>query len=221
VIQLPTDGDLVGLAAGTYPPYAPGVAPFCKSFDGAMQVFLTTRADGLNQFAIEGTHDPIGWAFDFLALDIVDHPNVKHPALGLVHLGFYNLMQSVLPAITEVAQKGPFSICGHSLGAAEALLIGAQLISDGLPPVKIGAFAPPRVGGATFVKIATSVPFCAYRFNVDPVPEVPLTITPDFPYLQVPLTALPGPSIPLFDIQRRVGCHNISNYVAGVKGFAA
>lgn len=211
-IKIPTDAELVDLAAATYAPDA--IAAF-SGVDGAMRVFVTARGDGLNQIAIEGTHDPLGWAFDFCALGISDHPGLNQPGLGFVHAGFYVLSDSVYAQVAAVARSGPFSICGHSLGAAQAVLIGARLVNDGLPPVKIGAFAPPRVGGSLLVKTATSVPLCGYEFGNDPVPRVPFRIMPplplpQFPYVQVPTTNIGEPALDEFS------CHNIANYVRGV-----
>jgi len=218
MIEIPTDAELVDCAAATY---APGAVPDFEDAGQSVRVFLTTRADGLNIIAIEGTHDPLGWALDFCATEIHDQQGLNHASLGFIHAGFYGSAVLALTRCALIAAKGPYAICGHSLGAALALLIGALLADDQLPAIKIGAFAPPRVGGGVFVKAVTTGPFCAYRYNVDPVPEVPLTITPAFPYLQLPLTALPGPSIPLFDITRRIACHHIANYQAGVKALSA
>jgi hypothetical protein len=221
-MPIPTDVELVGYAAETYT----RSDPYFEDANSAIKVFLTKRADGLNIIAIEGTHDPLGWALDFIGAEVEDQQGMNHATLGWVHAGFYASAVVALTRCALVAAQGPYAICGHSLGAALALLIGSLLSQDdfngrSLAPVKIGAFAPPRVGDAAFVKVATSMPFCAYRYNVDPVPQVPLTITPAFPYMPVSMTALPGPSIPLFDIKRRVECHHIENYVVGVKASQA
>jgi hypothetical protein len=224
MIVLPTDSELVEAAAATY---LANAVPNFQDDDRAIKVFVTKRtSDGLNIIAIEGTHDPLGWALDFLAAEVEDQQGMNHATLGWIHAGFYSSAVVALTRCALIAAEGPYAICGHSLGAALALLIGSLLSQDqldgrSLAPVKIGAFAPPRVGDSTFVKVATSIPLCAYRYNVDPVPQVPLTISPAFPYMPVPMTALPGPSIPLFAITRRLACHNIANYVAGVKGLAA
>jgi hypothetical protein len=215
-MMLPTDAELVDAAAATYDPAS---VPFIADIGSALRIFLTQRADGLVIVSIEGTHDAVGWAFDFFALRIKDHPGIAHPSLGFIHAGFYTMASIVLDRLTaELEHRGvPYAICGHSLGAALALLLGAMLIVRGMPPVKIGAFAPPRVGGAKFVATATSVPFCAERYGLDPVPAVPLDLPIVFPYDQVPLRELQAPPLPrdaslaaLFDQ------HHITNYVAGV-----
>jgi hypothetical protein len=90
-----------------------------------------------------------------------------------------------------------------------AAMLAALLTDNGLAPLKIGLFAPPRAGGAAFVKVVTSIPFCAYRYGNDPVTDVPLAL-PDFPYVQVPLVAVGTPC------SIAAECHHIQNYVAAV-----
>lgn len=209
MIALPTDAELVAAAADTYVSRA---VPFVSNLGGAGRVFLTTRSDGLRIFAMEGTHDPVGWLLDFFALRAWDHPTVNHKTLGLVHAGFYGLARVLLPKILEaVGRGGPFALAGHSLGGGLALLIGGLLIDRGYPPAKIGAFAPPRVGGPNFVSAIANVPFCAYRYGDDPVTQVPFKIPYLFPYSQVPLTCVGTTMIDKFL------CHFIGNYVGAVK----
>ncbi len=207
MITLPTDAEMVQVASSTYTTTA---APFIDHDGTPDRVFLTTRADGMLEFAIEGTYNLPGWVNDFLALGVRDHEVTNHPTLGFLHAGFYESAIRLLPRMELAAKGKSFSVQGHSRGASLALLLGALMIDDGMSPVKVGAFAPARIGGALCVKIATSIPFCAYRFGNDPVPEVPFTLLPDFPYQQVPLTMIGHPMLVAVD------CHNIANYVTGV-----
>ena len=192
MIAVPTDIELVDAAAGTY--VRNGPKPVIDDASGALRAFMTTRDDGLCIVAFEGTYDPIGWLLDFAA--IPTHPMMLHSDLGLVHAGFFAPAQAAMPKLAFAIGNAPYAMSGHSRGAAFALLCGALMIASGArPPLKIGAFAPPRVGSDLFVKIATSVPFCAYKFGDDPVPEVPFTIPPDFLYRQVLLEQIgPAPS---------------------------
>lgn len=212
-IALPSDIELVDAAAAT----RGSAKPYFEDIDRAIRVFLTRRGDGLNIVAIDGTHDTLGWAVDFLALGVTDEQSMTHDTLGFpIHSGFYESAVTCLARLALVAANGPYAICGHSLGAALALLIGALLSQDTfnnrtLAPVKIGAFAPPKVGGQKFIDAIMKIPFCAYRFGDDPVPEVPFTI-PFLPYMQVPLTQVGAPMTdPLW-------CHHIRNYVEAVHG---
>lgn len=210
MLQLPTDVELVNAAAATY---VPNIEPYFEDADKSIRVFQTTRIDdGLKIFAIEGTHNRLGWFIDLFSLTLLDQQGLDHRSLGPIHAGFYASAVAALTRIALVAQREPIAITGHSLGAALALLLTGLLIDLGIAPVKVGAFAPPRVGGPLFVKVATSIPFCAYRWGNDPVTEVPARILdlPDFPFIQVPLSAIG---------KRRLwapGCHNITNYVSGV-----
>jgi hypothetical protein len=202
-----SDRALVLAAAATYEPKA---VPIIEAVEHAVRIFRTS-IDGLAVFAVEGTHDELGWALDFFAARADDHETLNHPTLGFVHAGFHLAAMAVLPRLALAAQGIDYAITGHSLGAELALHLGGMMIDDGHPPVKVGAFAPPRGGGARFVKIVTSVPFCAYRFGNDPVPTVPWTL-PGFPYEQVPLTSIGKPMRVPFD------AHPIDNYVAAVLG---
>ena len=189
--MIPTNIELVDAAAATYDPAA---TPAIQMLHTSVRVFQSKSADGTNIIAIEGTHDVIGWLEDFLALEVSGggHPGENHPVLGWVHAGFLLDAMLVLPSVRMIAQQGPFAICGHSLGAALALLLGAILTVEGTPPVKIGAFAPPRVGGEQFAEIVKSVSSICPRYGDDVVPEVPFTLKA-FPYIQVPLLELEDP----------------------------
>lgn len=207
MIPLPSDAELVDLCAATV---VPDAVPFLQNPGFTDRLFRTMRADGLVMFTIEGTYSLPGWIGDFLAIGTRDQETMNHPTLGFVHADFYQAALRFLSAVEADARKGPVTVCGHSRGAALAAMLAGLLIDDGLAPAKIGLFAPPRAGGALFVKIVTSVPFCAYRFGNDPVPEVPFTLLPNFPYAQVPLTQIGAP-LPI-----AIHCHHIANYVVGV-----
>jgi hypothetical protein len=148
---------------------------------------------------------------DFLALGVRDHPTTNHPTLGFLHLDFYESGLRISQQVLPFASAGPVAIAGHSRGAVLALMATAILVDGGAPIVKVGAFAPPRGGSDPFVKVVTSIPFCAYKFGDDPVPEVPFTILPAFPYAQVPLTKVGKP------LPNALDCHHIQNYVDAVQ----
>jgi predicted lipase len=211
MVDLPTDSDLVDAAARTY---SADAKPFIDDLGSSIRLFLTTRADGLNIISIEGTHDAIGWALDLLAVYATDNEGVSHPSLGFIHAGFYTAASAIIDRVTAVAGKGPYALAGHSLGAAMALLLGGLLIDRALSPVKIGAFAPPRVGEGQFVKIIGTVPVSAYIFGNDLVPDVPFTILPAFPYEQVKLIQVGKPRAD------RLSCHAILNYTSAIHALA-
>jgi predicted lipase len=219
---IPTDVELVAAAAATYRVDA---IPAAENIDNAVRVFFSTLASGVNVIAFEGTHNVPGWLLDFFAVDSTvfsvvqlfsllhasKHPTVNDDALGFLHAGFDAAAKSVMVQVMMLASRGPFALAGHSLGAAIALRVGAELIVTGNPPMKIGAFAPPRVGGDKFVQLVTSVPVSPPRFHNDPVPLVPFTINPAFPYRQLRLTQI-GPTNDKFDLTADSD-HSIANYV--------
>lgn len=205
-----SDHELVLAAAATYDRAS---KPIFVGIDGAMKVFLSV-VDGLRVAAIEGTHDPLGWALDFVALPEELRGTVSHPTLEWMHAGFYAAAVDALPTVRDIANQGPFALTGHSLGAAEAGAIGALLILEGIKPVKIGMFAPPRVAGDKYVSVVSSVPNCAYRYADDPVPMVPFSLR-NFPYRQVSLTQI-GRGLFAREILDPFVYHHIENYTADV-----
>jgi len=207
MMALPTDSELVDFAAATY---LPDAVPSFSSIEGALRIFVTMRGDGLTIIAIEGTHNLPGWAIDFCALSMRDHPGINHPSLGWLHSGFYASSLLLLPSIAAIVARGPFAICGHSLGAALAVLIAAELTVNGTSPVKVAAFAPPRAGGDKLVEVIKSIPNSGYDFGNDPVPHIPFRILPLWPYQQVPCVRIGKPMVDEF------ACHHIENYVTGV-----
>lgn len=203
-----SDRALVLAAAATYEPKA---VPVIEAIGGVVRVFRT-EVDGLTVIAVEGTHNRLGWLLDFIAARTEDHETLNHPTLGFLHAGFHLEAVTIAPAIALMVHGRDYALSGHSLGAALALLLAGLLSDDGHPPVQIGAFAPPRVGGALLVKTVTAVPLTAVRFGNDPVPGVPFEVDPEFPYRQVPLTAVGAPMLNPFS------SHHIDNYVNAIGG---
>ncbi len=205
-----SDHDLVVAAAATYDPAA---IPLYEGIGGAVRVFLS-KVNGLNVVAIEGTKNAPGWALDFVAIPEEDRPKTDHPSLDWVHAGFMTGATLAIDSVRRVAQQAPYAITGHSLGAALAELIGALLSLEGLPPVKIGSFAPPRVGGDKFLSVLMSLPVTAYRYADDPIPLVPFFL-PGFPYRQVPLIQIGRGSFARAILDPFV-YHHCQNYLSGV-----
>jgi predicted lipase len=212
-----SDIELIDSAAATYTRTDPAI----DDIDNAIRFFTSKAADGTTIIAVEGTHDPQGWALDFAALDI-NAPNLftdprqhtaVHPALGMVHAGFLAAAIASLARLQALAGSAPYAISGHSLGAALALLCGGILSLSGQKPVKVGAFAPPRVGGPAFVAVMAGLPVTACRYSLDPVPMVPFTL-PDFPYQQVPLIQFTGPIFDSLNFRARCACHDISRIMS-------
>ena len=181
------DRDLVLACAATY---GSNGATF-TGLDGTARVFRTV-VNGVAIYAIEGTHDPQGWLFDFMALPVEEHSTVLHPDIGCVHGGIFAVLMSVwtqmLAAIQDDVKNGlKIAITGHSLGAGCAVLAVALLVALDIHPVQSSFFAPPRVGFKTMHQLVDLVSTSAYRNGNDPVPEVPIRAVPLWLYEQRPL----------------------------------
>lgn len=199
-----TNKQLVQVAAATYVPGA--VADF-RGADGAVQVFRTA-VDGLAVYAIEGTHDSLGWALDFMALPLPSHVSENHPDVGWTHSGMTAALDSVWgPLVKALFAEPAYAICGHSLGAALAILATGRMVVMKHPPVQWAAFAPPRVGFQKLIELVATVPGNAYRNGNDPVTDVPFKEEPLWVYEQVPLIRGGAVCRPPWD------AHHIQHYV--------
>lgn len=97
--------------------------------------------------------------------------------IGKVHKGFWEAWQVIADTVKAAckASDSPIILCGHSLGAALALIGAADFIRSGLPLSAVYAFEPPRVSPDLNVRtILSSVPVHAYKNGGSPVTDVPL-----------------------------------------------
>ena len=178
-----TDHDLVLAAAATY---KTADATF-YGLNGTARAFRTL-VDDTAIYAIEGTHDSLGWALDFMALPISSHVTAEDEDIGWVHSGINAVLESIWPALIAAMSKDEkYAITGHSLGAGMALLATARMVAFKHPPVRWAAFAPPRVGFKKMVDLVATIPGNAYRNGNDPVTDVPFKAEPLWLYEQVPL----------------------------------
>ncbi|MDE1943551.1 MAG: lipase, partial [Betaproteobacteria bacterium] len=91
--------------------------------------------DGLT-VAFPGTNNVACWLADLdVALTTVR-------GMGRVHAGFWGAYASIEGPLMD---QSPEVTCGHSEGAALALLYGGALCLAGKPPKAVYAFEPPRV----------------------------------------------------------------------------
>jgi triacylglycerol lipase len=117
-----------------------------------------------------GSDNTASWVTD---LDIAVLDDTK---IGKVHKGFWQAWQTIAGGVKAAcaASQSPITLCGHSLGAALALIGAADFICSGIPLKAIYAFEPPRVSPSPNVcAILAKVPVFAYRNGGDPVPDVP------------------------------------------------
>jgi triacylglycerol lipase len=95
---------------------------------------------------------------------------------GKVHYGFKHSVDRLWPAIQEILKlkKQKVWVCGHSLGAAMACLIGNRFHElESLPSVEgVFTYGEPRSGNKSFVR-TLSVPHHRWVNGADIVPKVP------------------------------------------------
>jgi hypothetical protein len=127
------------------------------------------RAD----IAIRGTANLRSTAFDLEFL------KKRSPSLGIyLHSGFEAAAQAVYedlrPRLEEKLKAGwSARISGHSLGAAEAIILGMMLEKDGYKVEKVVAFAPPKITDAEGWARFPSLKVIRVSRPFDPVPFLP------------------------------------------------
>lgn len=173
--------------------------------------------DAYTVIAMRGSTTINDWLRDFRGW------MVKDPQLGMVEDGFMAGMRDVFAhLVDEIAAPAPKSLCitGHSLGAAEALILGG-LITDGGHGAAIDAivtFGSPRPGGQRLKNILTPIAVRSYRNIMDPVCEVPVRIPELEPYMHprdlIGIVAAPPPDDPWGPIAD----HHIELYIKALGG---
>jgi len=84
--------------------------------------------------------------------------------LGLVAGGFFDVAEDLAIVVADALRGAPGILTGHSAGGAIALLVGAHMVSNGLPVKEIVTFGAPRVGR---LKVLDDVNHCMYRNGKD------------------------------------------------------
>lgn len=215
-----SDRDLAALqlAAYCYPSASGVVTPFPWDW----QTVLKTRAAGYKIVGgcvvviLPGTQDLAQWADDFEAFP---RPT-DHPVFGRVHAGFWEGIEAFCAALLPELRTHalPVIVEGHSLGAAEAPLVAAELKSLGIEIARLVCWAPPRPGMQQLADYLAAVPKVLYRTvgseapGHDLVTDVPVTIPGFTSYCQVgkltDLTVTPAP----YDLWLLFKYHHIELY---------
>lgn len=142
--------------------------------------------------------------------------------LGSVHMGFLQGIKDVWSELNARLRPGKWMVCGHSLGAARALLFGALGCVRGSQPVGIVTFGSPRPGFTRLKSILAPVRIRSYRNRDDKghdlITDVPAYLPPVFPYEHPrPLIDVSAsPSDPTDDGPFRY--HHIQLYVKALEG---
>ena len=99
----------------------------------------------------------------------------KSKALGIrLHHGFEVAATLVFQDLGRFLDRSaPIVVCGHSLGAAEAIIVGMLLVKEGYHVDKIVASGPPKVTDAEGWRIYKNLPVVRVSSAFDPVPFLP------------------------------------------------
>ena len=122
-------------------------------------------------FCFRGTDEPLDALRDARVL-----PWWLGRELGWAPAGFAKGARRLLPKMLswclehDIDTDQGLELCGHSLGGAIALLVGAMCKRDEVPVKQIVTFGAPRSGR---LKILDTVPVTQYRWGKDIVPTVP------------------------------------------------
>jgi hypothetical protein len=111
----------------------------------------------------------------------------KSKELGVrLHHGFETAAALVLKDVSPKLDKSiPIIVCGHSLGAAEAIIVGMFLKKEGYLIDKIIASGPPKVTDAEGWRVFADLPVVRITAAFDPVPFLPpASMYPSSPFIQ-------------------------------------
>jgi hypothetical protein len=119
--------------------------------------------------AIRGTANLVNALLD------VETWKVKSPELGInLHHGFEKAASAVFKDAGQFLDRAmPVVVCGHSLGAAEAIIVGMYLAKAGYRVDEVVASGPPKVTDAEGWKAFKDLPVLRITAAFDPVPFLP------------------------------------------------
>lgn len=122
-----------------------------------------------NVFVFRGTDEPKDALRDMRILPLWTRE------LGWCPAGFLKASRRLVNKVTSTCLEQDIDhknieLSGHSLGGAVALIVGALMARDEIPPSQIVTFGAPRCGR---LKILDNVPVTQYRHGKDIVPLVP------------------------------------------------
>jgi hypothetical protein len=110
----------------------------------------------------------------------------KNPVLGIrLHDGFDRSATLLYKDVSQfLDRKIPVVVVGHSLGAAQAMIVGMYLQKDGYALEKIIAAGPPKVTDAEGWAVYRDLPVILIAGAYDPVPFLPPEILyPKAPFI--------------------------------------
>ncbi len=174
---------------------------------------LLAVIDGVKIASFRGTRKPTVDLFGAL-YDIrrdLDIAIVNDQQLGGCHQGFITGGRAIAPDVMSSIGNDPWIAIGHSLGGAIAIIVAAEAIVNGWPPLAVVTYGAPRVGFAKLRSIFDGSRVRQYRRGNDPVTEVPEPMQPWFPYVHIrePLISV-GHYVPEI---KAATCHRMTGYI--------
>jgi hypothetical protein len=192
-----TDNDIAALCLGIYPGHSPVVWDYFDPGSDLDGVCWGVKNVGDVSIVVFRGTVTLDWLRDFQAWI---EPFHRH-GLGPIHAGFYSGLETVHRELPGIVQSRPLIICGHSAGAARAVLLSALLMLDGSPPIARICFGEPRAGFAQLGEILKPIKKQrSYRngdaTGHDEMTDLPFSL-PMFPYQHptdlIDLTVTPMP----------------------------
>lgn len=173
-MTLPTDIDLVDLAAALYDPKPGDFDKIVQVADGAPFIAIK-HGDGFDIAIARGSQTAEDWLRDFESeLGVAVR---GYEVLGMLPHGFARHMSDTYQAVVSELQPGvPLYGSGHSLGAPEVLyLCAAHLLAKGLVQ-HIALFEAPKPGTPALSNFYALGSITSYWNDEDPVPDAPAPV---------------------------------------------
>ena len=161
-----------------------------------------------NVLCFRGSVTVEDWLRDLDAVAIDD------PYLGGLHAGFAEGMRQFYEATIQLLHPDTI-VCGHSLGAARALIMAGYMAQGGLKPKAVITFGSPRPAFEMLEDQLSLVTIRSYKNRCDPVTYVPVPLYPLLRYMH-PRDLIPIDAKPSFNDLEPLADHHIELYAEGV-----
>ena len=170
-MSLPTDVDLVNLAAAIY--QAGSVWDYLDTGADDEVYWGLKRLPGCDVVVFRGSITAPDWWHDFQAEPISTR-------IGTVHEGFFWGIEKMWHELRPMLSGAPVAVTGHSLGAARADMLCGFMTEDFQVPARRAVFGEPRPGYEDFCMGVRKIPGASYcnedARGHDRVTDVPITL---------------------------------------------
>lgn len=157
-----TDKDIARICCSSYDPNF----KWDKLWDGASSGGIYVGLIG-NVLCFRGSVTLEDWFRDLKAEAIID------PVLGGLHAGFAEGLKEFFAEVIQLLHRDTI-VCGHSLGAARAIIFSAMMMTANLSPKAVIVFGCPRPGFNKLAGIMNKHECArAYKNRYDLVTDLP------------------------------------------------